>query len=374
MPARMSPTILLGWVRDVAASGPAYYFLLPFRMLIRPALAPDVSSFILRLPPVLLLLSLLYLWIVYSDAGFEEAALERAERTARKLEEARSGVPRISPRKARRAPFQLRPGGAAYVALFWKNLISAGRMSSRRALLLFGAVGLGTAMVVAARKEGVEIIATILGGMAAGSAIFMMFLGPVVIRDDLRIDLLHMDLIKTYPLPGWSVVLGEVLAPAAILAAIQWGLVFIAAATLPSIGDEVWTPFHRVIFGLGAAILIPCFSLVALLIQNAAALIMPGWMQLGKYHQRGIEAMGQRLITMAATVLALAVAVIPGAILFAAGFFSGYWLLGLAVIPVAALLAAAGLLFEAALAVLGLGRLLERLDVSLELHDTAQPV
>jgi hypothetical protein len=373
LPARMSPTALLEWFSGIAGAGPAYYFLLPFRTLVRPALAPDPASFVLRLIPALVLLSLVYFWILYSHASFEEAALERAEKVAQRLEEVRRGTVRLTSKKVRRAPFRLEPRGAPHVALFWKNLISAGRINSPRALLIFTAAGVGMAVAVGAAKEGIEIAGMIVGSMAAGGAIFLVFLGPVIVRDDLRIDLLHMDLIKTWPVPGWSVVLGEVLAPAAILTAIQWGLVLVAAITLPSMGDGIWTPFVRVVFGLGAAILFPCFSLVALLIQNAAALIMPGWMQLGKYHQRGIEAMGQRLITMVATAVALFVAVVPAAIVFAATFFSGYWIFGLAIIPVAALFAAAGMLFETALAVLWLGRLFDGLDISLELYDTAQP-
>ena len=103
-----------------------------------------------------------------------------------------------------------------------------------------------------------------------------------------------------------------------------------------------------------------------MVIQNAAALIMPAWVQLGKEHKRGIEAMGQRLITMVATVLVLIFAVVPAGILFSIVFFMGYWLVGLAVLPLAALLAALGLILETAIAVLWLGHLFDRFDISLE--------
>ena len=35
---------------------------------------------------------------------------------------------------------------------------------------------------------------------------------PQLLRQDLRSDLLNADLLKAYPLPGWQIVLGEVLA------------------------------------------------------------------------------------------------------------------------------------------------------------------
>jgi hypothetical protein len=129
-------------------------------------------------------------------------------------------------------------------------------------------------------------------------------------------------------------------------------------------------PYSPVVLGLGAAILFPGFTLLGVLIQNAAVLLLPGWMRLGKEPQHGIEAMGQRMITMIATFLLLALAVIPGATLFAAAFFAGFWLIGQAVIPLAALAAFAGLCIEAAFVIAWLGRLLERFDASLELRET----
>lgn len=82
--------------------------------------------------------------------------------------------------------------------------------------------------------------------------------------------------------------------------------------------------------------------------------------------------MGQRLITIAITTLVLVFAVIPSALLFGAVFLMGHWLLGLAIIPVAAAAAAAGLIAETGLGILWLGRMFDRLDISVELYDTSQ--
>ena len=72
------------------------------------------------------------------------------------------------------------------------------------------------------------------------------------------------------------------------------------------------------------------------------------------------------MITMIANIILLLFAVIPGAALFAAAFFAGHWLFGLAVVPFAALVAVAGLFVEAALVIAWLGRLFDRFDASLE--------
>src|SRR4029434_7007257 len=117
-------------------------------------------------------------------------------------------------------------------------------------------------------------------------------------------------------------------------------------------------------------LLLPCFSLLGVLIQNAAALLMPGWIHLGKEHQQGIEAMGQRLIMAAATGLVLLFAVIPAAILFSMVFLSAYWLIGLALYTIDSMVAAIGMLIEAAGAIVWLGRLFDRFDASLEIETT----
>ena len=126
------------------------------------------------------------------------------------------------------------------------------------------------------------------------------------------------------------------------------------------------------VVALGAAILFPCISLIGLLLQNTAALLLPGWMQLGKAQQRGIEATGQRLITMVATAVLLALAALPAGVAFTLCFFLGYWLIGLAVVPVAALVTACVVLAEAWIGVIWMGRLFDHFDPSLEL-DTLHP-
>jgi hypothetical protein len=369
----ITPSELLSWGAEVTGSGPAYYVLLPFRVLIRPATAPDILTFLLRLLPAAGILTALYLWILHTDASFEEASLDRAEKTARSKE---TGGARISarprPGRPRRVPFELAPHGAPHVAFFWKNLIATSRFSSFRTVAILFAVGVAVAAGSGGDGGQAEVVRSIVGGLSAGIAVFITLIGPVILRDDLRVDLLHMDLIKTYPVPAWSLVLGEILAPAAIIASIQWTVIGIGAAVLPAIGSQFWTIGQRVAFGLAAAILFPCFSLAALVLQNGAALIMPGWMQLGRHQQRGIEAMGQRLITIAITTLVLVLAVIPSAMIFGAVYLVGHWLIGLAIVPVAAAAAAGGLVVETGLGVLWLGRLFEKLDVSVELYDTSQ--
>lgn len=357
------------WLTKLTESGPAYYFIYPFKILVRPAFASGPIAFLVRLTQALLILWLAYLWVMRSDASFEEASVERARRFASRVEAARSGMVRRSDRTAprvRRPPFQLAPAGMAHTPIFWKNLISVGRLDLLRVLPAIVSIGIAMAVMFSTRGGRQDVLPTIIGSLAGAMAGFLTMVGPMLVRDDLRSDLLQADLLKTYPLPGWTVVLGEVLAPATILALAEWALLLIAALVLPSVGKVHLSATLRVLVGLSAAFVLPCLSLIGVLIQNAAALMWPGWVELGKARRQGIEAMGQRLITMLATVIALVFAVIPAGLLFGVVYFAGSWLVGLAILPFAALLAALALLAEAGVAILFLGRLYDRFDVSVE--------
>ena len=107
----LTPESIVAWISELARSGPAFYILLPFRALVRPALAPEPVSFLLSLIPALLLVLLCYAWVLRSDVSFEEASLERAERMARRIEAARKGGPLLfAAARVRRPPFDLAPG------------------------------------------------------------------------------------------------------------------------------------------------------------------------------------------------------------------------------------------------------------------------
>jgi len=363
------PADFMDWLLRATRSGPAYYFLAPFKAFVRPAFASNPGAFLVNLVPALAILVLTYLWVIRSDVAFEEASLAKAKKIASLLAAAKSGIARSPARSAAkvRAPlFRLAPAGLAHTPIFWKNLISIGRIDMLRVMPAIVVVGISIAVMLFSRGKQGPFVPAMIGGLAGMMAGFLTLLGPMLVRDDLRSDMLEVDLLKTYPIPGWALMLGEVLAPATVLAAGEWVLILIAALFLPSIAKTPLLVSQRIVFGLSASLLLPCFSLLGVMIQNGAVLLLPGWVQLGKANRQGVEAMGQRLITMVATVLMLVFAVIPAGVLFAIIFFAGYGFIGIGVLPLASLMAALGLLAEAGAGILWLGRLYDRLDVSLE--------
>jgi len=363
-----SPLQALGWLASISQTGPAGCLLAPFRGLVRPAFAADWMAFLRSMIPAIGMMIMAYLWVIHSDVSFEEASLARARKVAAMLDAVRRGGPQAPlPARARRPLFRLNDVGPQYIALFWKNLISAGRFSPRALIPIVVVIGVIAAVSLGDRGSVMRSLPAVVGSVAAIMLIFLTLMGPIIVRGDLRTDLLYVVQLKTYPIPGWSLVLGEVLAPVAILAAAQWLLLLVAAFFLPSIGETALKVQQRIAFGSGLALLLPLLTGMGVLVQNAAALILPGWVQLGRQHQRGIEAMGQRLIVTAGTMLVLVLAALPAGVLFTLAFLSGYWLLGIAIIPAAALIAALGLLLEAGFIIAFLGRLYDRFDAALEL-------
>jgi hypothetical protein len=175
------------------------------------------------------------------------------------------------------------------------------------------------------------------------------------------------DLLKTYPLPGWQLALGELLAPAAVLTGIQWFLLIMVLGLFPQLHGAGLGWAGWLGLGFGAALIIPMLNLIVLQIPNAAALAFPAWFQVTKGGAQGIEAMGQRIIFMFGQVLVFAVALIPAAALFAGVFFLAKLLLPIALaIPLASVAAAVILAVEAALGIMLLGWLFGRFDVSAE--------
>jgi hypothetical protein len=106
---------------------------------------------------------------------------------------------------------------------------------------------------------------------------------------------------------------------------------------------------------------------IALLLPNAAALIFPAWVQLGKDTPRGFETMGQQLILMFGQIIVLMLTLLPAGLAAVAAYLTAWWLFGKVMVVAVfsgALVAALVLAAEAALGVFLLGKSFERFDWS----------
>jgi hypothetical protein len=356
------------YAQQVLTAGPLPYLLYPVRLVVRPYLAQNAVAFLYALGPALLLLLLHYWWVVRSNVAFEEASVEASRKLAEKVAAVRAGNWQAAqkPPRRKRPPFRLRPTGPPAIALVWKNLISAGQAFSLRVWLslavfaVFASVGIGQA-------SGAATLRQVLGMIAAVLMFWSLLIGTQFLRQDFRQDLPLADILKTYPMRGWQLALGELLAPAVVLTGIQWLLMILVFGLFwePAVAKLGWTCWLGL--GFGATLLIPMLNLITLQIPNGAAILFPAWFQAAKGGAVGIEVMGQRLIFMIGQMLAFIVALLPAAALFAGVFFLVKLLLGTATaIPLAAIAAAIVLALEAALGIVLLGWLFDRFDVSAE--------
>ena len=325
-------------------------------------------------------------WVVRSRASFEEATLERARR-----ESARKGVSKqeLRARSARHLePFHLAPAGPPEVAILWKNLMLRGRAPlTRTAAILGGTIALA---VFAASIFG-EVASAVLtvGGVSLLCGIPLI--AGLMLRNDLRTDLLHTDVLRTWPIKGERLVLAEMLAPALnvlLLLLVGCGLVLAAALgeALSGSTDRTLVLPRAVFAGAPPLLAVPVLlasalvagmavALLSLAVQNLAALVLPSWVGLGLTVRRGTAIVGQRLLLSLGHLLAMILAVLPvlavvGAVALAHAFRHRPFHLW--EVPVLALVTAVILVVETLVLLHFGGRLWDRLDPSLEIFAAAE--
>lgn len=349
-------------------TAPLAWLLWPFRIVAAPFLALDLGAFLRALGPALGLVGLHYLWVVRSVAAFEDTAVDQAAQRAARIAAWRNGGRPGAPGQARPGPFALRGAGRPELAFLWKNLLSTWPYFTVRVWLASLAVGVVGAWWLA-RSEA-------LAGLAAESAVallifagYALVVGPQFARQDIRSDLAHADILKTYPLRGWQIILGELLTPAAILTGVLWLLLAPATILLwpePEAGSTLSSAGHMVA-ACGLALVMPALVLVQLLVPNAAALVFPAWFHATRARGGGPEVVGQRMIFFFAQVLAMAGALLPAAALGAGVVLALHWIVGVpAAVALAAVAALAVLLTEVWCGVRWLGRRFEQLDLSVD--------
>jgi len=362
---------LIRYFGNVLQSPPVGWILAPFALIVRPYFAGDLSSFSLVIGPALAVMALHYLWVVRADVSFEEASIDHARKQAEQVAAIRSGEwPRRPdrPGKARPAPFALKPQGNIPMAFLWKNLVAMGPFFRIRTWLLFATLILG--FHVWARTT--HLSREVYGAVAAcslGFGAWLLVVGPMFMRQNVRLMVTHFDLLKSYPLRGWQVVLGSLTSPIVILAAIEWLLLMLGTPVFGISGRAVAIAPALFAFGvLGIALILPPLTGMMLSIPFAATLYFPAWVENSAGRGGGIEMMGQRLIFFAGYVVVLLVALLPAVLCGGLAIFALAWLIGkAAAIVIGAIVGSIILSAEFVATVWWLGERFEHFDLSREL-------
>jgi len=306
-----------------------HWLFLPFSILVAPYFATQLSPFIFGISQAIVVLAILYYWILNMEVSFEDGSLARAENRAAIRAAVASGKAPINastPTKVYKDPFRLSSYGSPEIAFLWKNLISIQSWFNLRViLLLFGpalASGFYALHLSGKEVDGSKVVLII------GSAVAMItaMVGPQFLRQDLRSDIIYMDMLKTYPLKGWQIVLGEMITPVFVMTTsllLSLGLCFFSSTKHP---QSFYSIFSLI---LAALLVIPPICTLQLIIPNAAALIFPALAMSGNNRRAGIEVVGQRIIFIFGQLLAIICALLPALLLGLCVYISARWWAGL---------------------------------------------
>ena len=291
--------LLLG---RVSPTGASHIVLWPFMTLARPLFSAWPQPYLRRLVLALGVVAAIAVWVLLSDEAFQEAVAGVAERRSQEPAKRRDGDLQGAIDRLDAAPI-----GRPETAFAWKAAMQTLRMVDRRSLLRVVFI-VFSLTIVAASMGRANGLASLLGAFSLAGTAFAVVLAPQV-RMDLRQDLRHLELLKTWPMKASAVVRGELLWPGVVITAAAWTM--LAVATFLS-----GTMLSRVSVGLrmggGAALamLAPALVFAQLTIHNAVALIFPAWVPLGNQRPRGLDAMGQRLIMLGGTWLLLIIGIV----------------------------------------------------------------
>jgi hypothetical protein len=190
-----------------------------------------------------------------------------------------------------------------------------------------------------------------------------VLLGARFVRLDLRQDLLHLRLLRTYPLEGSALVAAEVAGSTIVLTLIQMALFTFGHVMLlssPEVPIDVSTRWLILVLAPFALLVLNAASVT---IQNAAALLFPAWVQIGQAKSGGVEVLGQAILTTLASVIALALVLLPAGIMAVATFAGIQFFYGDALLAAAIAASVIGLItlaFEVAMSMTLLGEVFER--------------
>lgn len=351
---------MFGIVTGAFAAPPLSWALLPFRIAVMPAVTPAGSAWMRAMLLALGLLALHFVWVLRSDAAFEEAAAEASAVQARRIEAMRArrltGA-RISTKSAQRT-LTLRPMGAPAFALVWKNWLWLMRSGQLRTLIGLPVLAILAAIVFAGRSAHAAVV---IAGLCAATGGALIFFGPMTMRNDLRGELRRLPMIKSLPLSGQQIIFAEVASSASPTALMQYLLVIASLIAVSRIDETPVTLAVALAIAVASPLLLLGVNLANFTVHNAFALVLPGWVRLGESSPGGIEAMGQAMLSSIVTLFLLVLLLLgPGL-----GAAAAYFVLRqhvVAMVLVAGTVSGAALCLESYLLAEVLGGTLERTE------------
>jgi ABC-2 type transport system permease protein len=332
----------------------------PFRTLLAPAYALTLPAFASSMVVALALVAA------------EAALVFRAEPEWDRIGIARTKEERLGARRSKKlsrssegslweryiTSLVKRPAAA----LTWKNLIASRRVQPMTAGVVM-AVGVPI-FLAATLVPAWQYLTSFAVGIASTWAAMLLFAGPNFVRNDLRMDLPQLRLLRSYPLSSLEICAAEIAASVAVLMFLQLVLLILSTAALVFNPVIPLTPGRKLVFALAIAFILPGLNAINVSGQNIFALAFPKWATLGSKRPARSTNPGQYyfslLISAVVFVLSMIVPVVAAAaVVYALSPFGT----SVAII-LGALVAGALALGEAALVLRWMAALFDRVDLA----------
>jgi hypothetical protein len=329
----------------------------PFNAIVDPLLETTLSAFAVSMGGSLAVLAVVTAVMLLSSETFDMVAGQAGE--AGQRSERQSTAPRVHS-----AGWTLALTGRLEWAFVWKSATQTIRALNIAALRLVAPalaalIGMSAAAMTVSGLRGPAAFVTFVASSLSGAAVIF---GPQWMRQDLRGDFEHLDLLKTWPVRAADLIRGEMAWPALFISGCAWlGILCAGLFSGTALPDVRFV--DRWAIALSAAVVAPALVAAQFTIHNAIALVFPAWVPSGAQRTRGIDAMGQQLIMLAAIVIALVLFALPGAIAGAVVWFVLQRLIGTFVFVLSAAVFAGIVAVEVLAATELLGPAYERLDL-----------
>jgi hypothetical protein len=306
----------LASLSDALAAPPAAYALAPFRAVLAPLNAPSLNVWPAATAIAALLLALHYIWVIRTDAAFEESAAAAGVKRAAVVEAARAGrtgrareLMRAKPQTTVRTPwFPLAASGEPAVAILWKNALAVTRGASRRMLAFVVPIIVLIVFFTSMQAGERHGMREVLGMMALGYAGIVTVFAPSRIRHDFRNDLLNLDLVKTLPVGGLRLAAAQITTSATLVTLIQAALAGTGLFFLISAG-VIRNPWAAAIYGVPVVLAVIALNASMVAVHNWFALKFPAWVS----KPGGIEMFGTVMATTLLSFFALILLlIVPG--------------------------------------------------------------
>lgn len=343
--------------------------ILPGRLLIHSGFVYGIE-YLLSQYAVFAVLGLHYWWILQMQTPFEEQALALAARRAALVN---NKTATLRPPEARPQPFTLTAAAPFELILLWKGLLTLPAYFNRRVLLgvtLF-TVALLQLLPTLGGDKG-EAIANALGQAALASLVALVAFAPSLSGVGIGVELTRADLVKSWPVRGWRVMLGSALMPLLVITALGWWFMLGAVLSPRMEAALLGLPQPlsvKLVVAAGVALSFPLLQGLQLVLGFVPPIFFTALVRPGGVGRGAMDMLGIGLLMTAGASLLLGIALMPVTLVVAAVLYLGQWFALKALVYAAAfLLGLAVLVIETLFVVHQLGERFERMDIATELR------